>query len=595
MQENADDLWQKGQAHQSAGRWEEAVGCFQQIVDADHGNGVAMAAWGRALRALKRKREAVAVLRQACTLLTGDAALRCDLGDAWQDLGYPREALPPYGEARRIEPGLARAWYGAGCAHLGAGEFAAAVRCQREAVRLAPGWSAAWHNLGSALFKLGQADEALDAFAEAARGPEPGLSLAMSALIIPGSPRSGNREILAARRKWVERTMGGVQRVAAMRREGRQPGGKLRVGYVSSFFQRDNWMKPVWSLINRHERREVEVHLFSDAPAAAIRHGYEAHPDDRFHDISALSNDAAAQEVERAELDLLVDLNGYSAGARLPMFLRRPAPVIVAWFNLYATSGMPCFDYLIGDAEVVPVEEEVFYTEKILRVPGSYLSFEVNYPVPEVRPTAAREGGGMVFGCLAPLYKLTTQAVAAWSEILRRTPGSTLLLKNTALGTADNREFVARWFADQGIAPERLRLEGPAEHFAFLETYGRIDVALDTFPYNGGTTTTEAIWQGVPVVTFWGDRWVSRTSASILRAGGLRRFVADGVEGYVPLAVELATRADADGGAELAALRAGMRARLRASAVCDAAGFAREMEQIYRRICGRARPGDAER
>ncbi len=582
MNENADDLLQRGRTHQAAGRWDEAVECFRRAAEAEHENGAALAAWGKALRAAKRKREAVAVLRHACARLPGDADLCCELGDAWQDLGHPREALPCYARASGLDPGLARAWYGAGCAHLGGGEFAAAAACQREALRLAPGWTAARHNLGSALFKLGQVDDALDAFTRAARGPQPELSLAMSALIIPGSPRSGHQEILEVRQEWVNHALGGGARSGRSPRRRAQANGKLRVGYVSSFFQRDNWMKPVWSLLNRHERREFELHLFSDAPASAIRHGYEAHPDDRFHDISALSNDLAAEEMARAGLDLLVDLNGYSAGTRLPLFLRRPAPVIVAWFNLYATSGMPCFDYLIGDAEVIPPAEEKFYTEKILRVPGSYLSFAVNYPVPDVAPAPGREGGGLAFGCLAPLYKITPQAVAAWGGILRQAPGSTLRLRNTALGTADNRGFVARLFAEQGIPAERLRLEGPAEHHAFLETYGRIDVALDTFPYNGGTTTTEAIWQGVPVVTFWGDRWVSRTSASILRAGGLGRFVTGSLAEYIQLAVDLATVPAERAG--LSELRRGMRTRLQASPVCDTHAFAREMEKIYRQI-----------
>ena len=129
-------------------------------------------------------------------------------------------------------------------------------------------------------------------------------------------------------------------------------------------------------------------------------------------------------------------------------------------------------------------------------MPGSYLSFEVNYPVPSVDTSPGRDGEAPRFGCLAPLYKITPPVVAAWSEILRGAPGSTLLLKNTALGSAGNRDFVTRQFAGHGVGADRLRLEGPAEHFQFLETYGRIDVALDTFPYNGGTTTTEALWQG---------------------------------------------------------------------------------------------------
>ena len=581
---DADDLWRRGQRFREAGRWEEAAGCFQGIVEADHGNGAAMVAWGQALRGAKRKREAVAVLRQARTLWPEDAGLCRELGDAWQELGHPREALPVYAEAVRLDPGSAQAWYGAGCAHLASGEFAAAAQCQREALRIAPDWSAARHNLGSALFKLGEVDEALEAFAEAARGPEPGMSLAMIALIVPGSPSVGNVEILECRQRWVDRMSHGKGPKRQARPTRRDQ--KLRVGYISSFFQQDNWMKPVWNLINRHERRDFEIHLFSDAPASAIKHGYAPHPADRFHDISTLSNEAAADAMAGAELDLLVDLNGYSAGARLPLFLRRPAPVIAGWFNMYATTGMRCFDYLIGDAHVIPPEEEKFYTESIVRVPGSYLSFEVHYPVPEIDPTPGREGSAVSFGCLAPMYKITTQAVAAWGEILRRTPGSTLLLKNTALGTEDNREFVARRFAEQGIPAKRLRLEGPAEHYEFLQTYGRIDVALDTFPYNGGQTTTEAIWQGVPVVTFWGDRWVARTSASILRAGGLERFVAGSVEEYIRLAVGLATTPGAR--EELNELRRGMRATLRASPVCDSATFAREMERIYLRICGRA-------
>ena len=582
---NADDLWRRGQAHAAAARWEAAADCFRQIAEADHGNGPATAAWGKALRGANRKREAVAVLRQACALLPDDAALRCELGEAWLDLGYPGEALPPLAEAARLQPDLVRAWYGAGCAHLGGGEFAAAVRCQREALRLAPDWHAARHNLGSALFKLGQVEEAMAAFRQAAGGPQPGMPLAMRALVAPGDPSLDNQGVLDTRREWVRSLPGGNAPTPRRQAAQRRGGGRLRVGYVSSFFHRDNWMKPVWSLVNRHDRREFEVHLFSDAPASAIRHGYVPGSGDRFHDISRRSNDLAAAEMRRAGLDLLVDLNGYSAGERLPLFLERPAPVIAGWFNLYATSGLPCFDYLIGDATVIPPEEERFYTERVRRVPGSYLSFEVNYPVPEVRAAPGRDGGPVSYGCLAPMYKITAQAVAAWGEILRQAPGATLLLRNTALGTADNREFVARWFAEHGIAADRLRLEGPAEHFEFLETYGRLDVALDTFPYNGGQTTTEAVWQGVPLVTFRGDRWVSRTSASILRAGGFGRFVADDLAGYVRLAVELGTAAAAR--RELAEGRLGMRAALRASPVCDAEGFTRAMEAIYREICGR--------
>ena len=338
-------------------------------------------------------------------------------------------------------------------------------------------------------------------------------------------------------------------------------------------------MKPVWGLINHHDRRQFEVHLFSDAPASEIRHGYRVDPRDRFYDTTNLSNEALSQRIGDAEIDLLVDLNGYSAMPRLPLFCSRPAPVVVGWFNMYATTGIPGYDYLIGDDLVIPPEEEKFYCEKIARVPGSYLTFEVTYPVPPVTDPPCLTNGVITFGCLAPQYKITDEVIAAWSRILDQVSGSSLVLKNEALLSPGVREFVHGLFERHLVSPKRVRLDGPSEHYRFIETYGEIDIALDTFPYSGGTTTTEAIWQGVPVVTFSGDRWVSRTSASILQSATLGELIGDGLQGYISLAIGLANSPD-----RLQDLRRTMRSRLRSSSVCDTQRFARDIEVLYTRM-----------
>ena len=208
---------------------------------------------------------------------------------------------------------------------------------------------------------------------------------------------------------------------------------------------------------------------------------------------------------------------------------------------MYATTGMRGFDYLIGDEHVIPVEEEPYYSEKILRVPGSYLTFEVNYPVPPVADPPCLTKNAVTFGSLASQYKITNEVIAAWSRILEQSPNSSLIVKNAHLASPLSRRFVHSLFAKQGIGAERVLLEGPEEHYEFLKAYSRIDIVLDTFPYNGGTSTTEAIWQGVPVIAFQGDRWASRTSASILRAGGLDEFVARDLDGYVALAARWAS------------------------------------------------------
>lgn len=344
-------------------------------------------------------------------------------------------------------------------------------------------------------------------------------------------------------------------------------------------------MKPVWGLIGQHDREKFEVHLFSDAPASAIQSSYALRAEDHVHDITGLPNAAAAERIQQSDIDLLVDLNGYSKVERLGLFTLRPAPRIAGWFNMYATTGMPCYDFLIGDDTVIPPGEEKFYCEQIIRVPGSYLTFEVAYAVPDVAPPPCASGRPLAFGCLAPLYKITKEVIAAWSKILQQAGGSSLLLKNTAFASPASRQYVRALFERHNIAAERIRLEGPSDHEKFLRTYDEVDVALDTFPYNGGTTTTEAIWQGVPVVAIWGDRWVARTSASILRAANLSRFVCRDVDEYVSMVIQMAASPDTP--AQLSEYRRNMRSQLRASPVCDTQGFARNMERIYCRMCER--------
>jgi predicted O-linked N-acetylglucosamine transferase (SPINDLY family) len=300
------------------------------------------------------------------------------------------------------------------------------------------------------------------------------------------------------------------------------------------------------------------------------------------HDVRGLSNTDLASLVARTGIDILVDLNGYSFQQRLGLFMRRPAPVIVGWFNMYATTGIDAFDYIIGDAVVIPTSEEQFYCERVLRVPGSYLAYSVLYPVPDVTSPPCLAAGHITFGSLCSQYKITDEVIELWAMILRQAPDARLLIKNAALGDSTNRAALHMRFGRWEIAPERVLLEGPAPHEEFLAAYGRVDIALDAFPYNGGTTTMEALWQGVPVLTFHGDRWASRQSCSLLLAAGLDDWCLPDREAYVARAVTLAqspTTATA-----LASLRATMRERRARTPVCDSAGLCQALERIYHQV-----------
>jgi predicted O-linked N-acetylglucosamine transferase (SPINDLY family) len=499
--------------------------------------------------------------------------------------GHFQAAANEYRHALHADPSLFRAWYGLGCACLSLYAYGDAVVALRRAVALNPHAIAARCNLAEALFQLGEADEAAAEYGRAADGGDPeARSIALSALacIAPGCPGLDHAAIQAVRRLWVASIGNDINADACATRELRE---KLRIGYISAFFGARNWMKPVWGVINRHDRARFEVHLLSDGADPTESSGYQDFADDRIWRIGGLSNAELAGRIRDAGLDVLVDLNGYSRQLRLGLFLHRPAPLQIAWFNMYATSGLSGFDMLIGDAAVAAVEEEQHYCERIVRVPGSYLAFDVLYPVPDVAPPPVLRNGWLTFGSFASAHKITDPVVAAWSRILLGVPNARLLVRNQLMNEPSNRLALIGRFARQGVAPDRLILREGAEHFEFLRGYDEVDIALDTFPYNGGTTTTEALWQGVPVLSFNGDRWASRTSRSLLLAAGLPEWVATDQADFVRRGVALALNEGTP--ALLAALRTGLREWLRSSAACDAAGLCGALEAIYAAGAGR--------
>jgi len=585
--EQSDALFMLGNCYRQISDLQAAAEQYRNLLAIAPDHPKANAAMGQTLRLLRRSSDAVPYFEKAISLSPTDSDLICDLGDALQDLRQWDNSATCYQSAVKSSPKLTRAWYAWGCAELGRREFVAAIPCFQKALEQSPDWLEARHNLARALYEVGQTTAAAVEFRSCASKtdhPNSILSHTMLATIIPGDPAAGNRSILDTRRDWARRSLPASPPNGAVasnidHREHRP----LRVGYISSFLAGHNWMKPVWGLINRHPRDEFEIHLFSDDPISKIRYGYKPDPQDRFHDISSSSNQAVATLIKESGIDILVDLNSYSVPRRLPLFALRPAPRIIAWFNLYATSGIPTLDYIIGDRHVVLEAEEQFYSEKVLRVSGSYSTFDpLLDDTPDVSAPPSLKTGKITFGSMASQYKITPEVVDVWSRILTGCPTSSLLIKNRALDSLGLREYLAKRFEDRGVALERLHFEGSAEHFTFLGAYGKVDIALDTFPYNGGTTTIEAVWQGVPMLTFFGDRWVSRTSASILRSGGLSEWVKNSVDEYVARAIDLAGSPDTP--QRLAALRQNLRSQLLASEVCDTRTFAKEMEQIYRQV-----------
>jgi predicted O-linked N-acetylglucosamine transferase (SPINDLY family) len=491
-------------------------------------------------------------------------------------LHHARQFAPAadhYRQALTRDASLFDAWYGLGFAQQAMEEHGDAIAAFRAALALKPDATRMRVNLAQSLFALGHVSAAVQQYQTAAAEADPvasEMALRNLACIAPGDPTLDNEAILGARRRWAAAIAIEPRRPAA------RPGGKPRIGYLSSFFGERNWMKMFIGAINAHDRDRFEVHLIATGGLPSAEAGYRDHPDDRIWDIGDISNDQLAAHIAEAELDVLIDLNGYSDLDRMPLLLHRAAPVQLSWANMYATTGFPTVDLVIGDAWTIPPEEERFCVERVRRVPHSYMAFDVFYPVPEVVSPPWLRTGHVTFGSLMSAYKITDQVIASWSRILLAVPNARLLVRNRALGFASNRaDFLAR-FAAHGVPEARLPLEGGGEHLDFLRTYDRIDIALDAFPYNGGTSTAEALWQGVPLLTFNGDRWASRTSRSILMAAGLAEWVAADQPEFESLAIRMGAAPDG-----LAAIRAGLRAKVAAGLACDTTGLCRALESIY--------------
>jgi predicted O-linked N-acetylglucosamine transferase (SPINDLY family) len=484
------------------------------------------------------------------------------------------EAVRLYRLSLAEDPGRFDAWYGLACALDAQQEHADAIVAYRRALALRPEDPGLHLNLGSALFALGHSSDAVRNFriAAASRAAEVrAMALRNLACIAPGDPELDDAAVLELRQAWHSEQ---ARHIAPVARQRNLPGRRLRIAYYGAFFAARNWMKMYMGVLNAHDRARFEVHLIVDGALPSEASGYRDHDDDRIWQVAGVANAELAGHLAAAQIDVLIDLNGYSHAARLPLLLHRPAPVQIAWNGMYATTGLDCVDALVADPVALPPGEERHYSERIHRVRGTYLAFEVFYATPDVAPPPVLQNGHVTFGSLVSAYKLTGQTLDAWSRILHSMPTARLLVRNAALDRDCNRRELLARFAEREIPAQRLCLLGSAEHTEFLRTYDQIDIALDAFPYNGGTTTVEALWQGVPVLTTNGDRWAGRTSRSLLTAAGLGEWVAPDLPGLVDRAVRLART-------DLAAQRAAQRAKIAASAACDVVGLCRELEDLY--------------
>lgn len=521
--------------------------------------------------------------RQSLELQPRDPRIWCNFGAELDAIGEAEEAELAYRRALELDPALAQAWYNLGQLQQERGRESEAETCYRSALASLDGmrdhklWQLVYNNWGLLLQNQGRLQDAVNLYREAlAAAPEDASLRSNLLFLLTAMPDVDPDELLKEHRAWGD-LHARAHAAHAAHANSPDPERRIRIGYVSADFYSHPLAFFVLPLLANRDRLRTEAVCYyngvkQDPITARLRQSV-----DRWRDIRGLS-DADADALIRADgIDILVDLSGHTAGNRLPLFGRKPAPVQATFLGYANTTGLDAVDYRITDGYADPPGVDARYVEKLLRMPHSLWCYEPQLAAPPDYPAPMREHGHVTFASFNGAYKLNQPLMKVWAAILHAVPDSRLMLVNVPAGGA--RERIVAWLGAEGISRSRLELHARLPTGEFWAAHRRADIALDPFPCNGGATTCETLWLGIPVITLAGHAFVGRAGVSLLSNCGLTQLIAGSRDEYVALAAGLARDP-----ARLAELRARLKQNLPRSPLLDAPAYTQALEAHYRGI-----------
>jgi predicted O-linked N-acetylglucosamine transferase (SPINDLY family) len=570
-----------GEAYRALGRIPEAAACYRRALQRKPNYAEAYSNLGNALKQQGKLEEAIAAYRRALEAKPDCAEVNGNLGLALADRKQLDEAVACYRRALELKPDFAEVYGNLGLALAGQEKPDEAIAAYRRALELKPDFAEAHANLGNTLQDQGRLDEAIAAYRRALE-LKPDFAKAHSNLLLTLHYCAGaTPAALAEAHAEFDRLHAARLRGSSSRR-GKIPAGdgRLRLGFVSPDLRRHPVGYFLVRVLENLSRQRFETVCYSDrilqdgltrrlqSAAAAWR------------DVIGLSDEQLAEQIRADRIDILFDLAGHTAGNRLLVFARKPAPLQITWIGYEGTTGLAAMDCLLADRHVVPEGTERYYREQVLRMPDGYLCYDPPGAAPPAGPPPSSKKGYATFGSFNNPAKITAEVAAVWASILRRMPAARLMLKYRGLGDPGVKRRYLDLFALGGVEPQRLDLLPWSPHAEYLAAYQQVDVALDPFPFSGSATTCEALWMGVPVITCPGETFASRHSLSHLSNIGLTETIARDLDQYVDMAVALAGDPP-----RLAALRADLRERVAASSLCDGSRFATHLASLLCDLC----------
>ncbi|MGJ4925723.1 tetratricopeptide repeat protein [Bradyrhizobium sp. HKCCYLS2038] len=518
---------------------------------------------------------ALTALNAALAINPKAAAVLAQRGRAYQELGKFDQAEADFDAALALEPLLEAALCGKAEMTLVNGNIALAISVTNKVLAQNPNSEIAWTLLGVCAAAQGDTATAIDHYDRAlAIRPNHEDAITKKIFALDFLPDTGVERLQAARKYWWEAIGSRLERRALGVRNF-DPDRRLVVGYVSSDFRDHSAAFAFLPILRHHDRAKFEILAYSCSPMKDAKTELCRSLVDRFVDASLWGDDRLADQIRDDKVDILVDLSGHSAGHRLTMFARKPAPIQVSAVGSVTGTGLPVMDYLLADPVTIPAEVRHLFAETIYDLP-SLITIEPPPPIPP-SPLPMLRNGHVTFGAFNRIDKLSEPCLALWSQLLAATPGSVIVVKNHSLSDALQRDRLIARFVAHGISADRVRCEGKTTRQEHLAMFAEIDISLDPFPQNGGISTWESLQMGVPVVTKLGSGPAARAGGAILKAIGLDDWVADDDDGYLATALNFCSRPS-----ELAALRAELPSRILNSAAGDGALYTQHVEQAYR-------------
>ncbi|MBK9574713.1 MAG: tetratricopeptide repeat protein [Rhodoferax sp.] len=564
-----------GATFKALGHLQEAQASYQRALQIKPDYVQAHYNLGNTLQALGQLEQAEMSYRNALQLAQDFAPAHFNLGNALKTQGRLDDAERSYLNAVRIKPDHAQAWCNLGATLQALGRLHDAEASYRRALHVQPDYADAYSNLGNTLGDLGKMDAAQASYQRALR-IKPDHTEAFSNLLFALNyhPDKSAQEIFAAYNGFEQR-FGQPHRGAwPAHSNPRTPQRRLKVGYVSPALRQHSSRHFLEPLLAQHDHSVVEVYAYAElAREDAVTARYKGYVD-HWVPTRGMSDDALAQRIRDDGIDILVDVAGHTAGNRLQVFARKPAPVSLHWLDFGYTTGLSAIDYYLTDWPTVPAGSEALFSETPWRLDGPGLVYRPAESMGKAGPLPAAGQGFVTFGSLTRAVRINHHTVRIWAELLKRVPKARLVINSGDYRTAAMQDELAKRFAAHGITRERLDI---GHHSPPWDVLRQIDIGLDCFPHNSGTTLFESLYLGVPFVTLAGRPSVGTLGSAILHGLGHPEWIADSEAQYVAIAVTLA--ADLP---KLAATRAGLRAEMQASPLMDEAGFARRVEAAYR-------------